>query len=97
MSDGVPKINDIGLKITLETDINLAGNSVVSIRFKKPSGVEGSWTATVENSPTGQISYTTASGDIDEHGLWTLAAHALFTGGNDLEGNAIGMTVKNRI
>jgi len=98
MSDGVPKRFDIGLKITLATGMNLAGQSGVFIRFKKPSGTEGQFTATIEDSAVGTISYTTTStSDIDEAGEWIFASHVTFTGGNDLEGNCINQNVKDRL
>ncbi|MHC4398030.1 MAG: hypothetical protein ACYS1A_20495 [Planctomycetota bacterium] len=64
---------DIGLKITLDCVIDISSATSRSIKYQKPGGTTGSWTAAEES--TTEISYTTTTGDIDESGVWIFQAY----------------------
>lgn len=53
-----------------------AGPHTAKIAYRKPSGVEGEWSATVTTDPTPEyaayVEYTTQQDDLDEAGVWAL-------------------------
>ena len=80
---GAIYIGQIGVKIELETLDTMIGATVTEIKYKKPSGVTGSWTATQDGT---KLSYITAEpvdsaalDDLDESGTWYLQAYATGT------------------
>lgn len=66
------RVGDEGTIITLTTDITVDGATTAEIRYKKPSGVVGSLTATPDGS---NVVYTTTGDDFDEDGAWELQAY----------------------
>jgi hypothetical protein len=63
---------DIGTVIILDTGVDLSGAVSSSIKYKKPNGTTGEWTATTS---TTEIRYTTLAGDIDQAGDWELQGY----------------------
>jgi hypothetical protein len=64
----------IGLKIILTTTASVVGATVRKIRYQKPSGAVGEWTAVQETGTS--ISFTTTvASDLDEAGDWNLQAY----------------------
>jgi hypothetical protein len=64
---------------------NIADASVLAIKYKKPNGVTGSWTATVLNADDGQIEFkTTAASDLDQVGDWMIQGYAEFSDGRKI-------------
>ena len=67
----------IGLKIILEVEINIAASTTRTIKYRKPSGVTGTWVGALEADNT-SISYTTtAATDLDESGTWKFQAYVI--------------------
>ncbi len=60
----------IQFDITLDVDITAAGT--VSLKYKKPSGTTGTWTASVVDAEDGWIRYVLAAASNDESGDWTI-------------------------
>lgn len=61
------------LKITLDLEQNITGAKQTLIKYKKPNGTEGQWTATVEDAVLGILSYEPASELIlDQSGPWVI-------------------------
>ena len=76
------------IRLTVGQDITSA--NPVLVKYKKPSGVEGSWTASIADATEGTISYTMADTDqIDEIGLWTFWAHVTFADGKVAPGEPV--------
>ncbi len=69
----------VGLDIVLNTGITITGADDLKIKYQKPDGTTGEWTATA--SGTTSVKYTTADGDIDQAGAWTFQAYAEVSGG----------------
>jgi len=65
------------------------------IRYKKPSGEEGAWTAT-HNNTDGSLNYIVAPADIDESGRWLLQPEPTLTGGITAPGTPIEMPIRAR-
>lgn len=71
--DKVVKGN-IGTRLILDVGVDISAATVRKIKAMPPSGTEKEWTAQAEG--TTAIRYTTTTvGDLDEAGLWTLAAY----------------------
>lgn len=66
---------DEGTQIKLDTKTDLTNAIVTKIKFAKPSGTSGSWSATVSEE---LIVHTTGSADLDELGFWVLQSYVEF-------------------
>ena len=71
---------DIGAVIRLTSDTDLSTNSLIQIKYAKPSGVTGVWTAVLSGTTDIQFT-TTAVGDLDETDQWTFQGYAELPGG----------------
>lgn len=77
------------LTITANLLDDITGYSAVYIKYRKPSGTEGQWTATVSDAATGVITYTiTSASDLDEVGVWHLWGYVVFSDGDELPGES---------
>ncbi len=68
------------LELSAPTGIDnadLTTASVKEIHYRKPSGVTGSWTATVTDE---SLIYDLQNGDIDEPGKWMFQAYVVIGG-----------------
>lgn len=66
------------LTITVETGYDsLNSASETTIRYRKPSGLRGEWTATVSGT---ELIYNLQDGDIDEIGTWQFEASFIVGG-----------------
>jgi len=82
------------IRLTVGQDITDA--TPVVIKYRKPSGVEGSWTASIITAATGVISYTMAdTAQLNEVGLWTFWAHITFSDGKVAPGEPVKKWVYN--
>jgi hypothetical protein len=80
------------IKLSLEQDITDAKS--VKIKFRKPSGLIGSWTATVINPTSGIIAVEPASPEtLNETGNWVLWAYIVFSDGRVASGEPVTMAV----
>ena len=70
--------NQSSLKIELTTSVGLGGASA-KIKYRKPSGTEGEWSATITDSTDGVIEYDLVNGEIDEAGIWQFWASVVFS------------------
>jgi len=68
------------LRLTLETYSTLTGATVL-IKYKKPSGALGSWSAELSTNVTQCYFDLTSSTYIDEAGKWYFWAHATYGDG----------------
>ena len=68
------------LRIRLDTSQDISG-ATAEIKYKKPSGNTGKWTAVVEDYTNGIIYYDVVAGDVDESGKWKFWAYITFSGG----------------
>lgn len=79
--------NQTELTIRLDTGVDLSAAATSKIKYKKPSGATGEWTATVYDVTNGIIqkilSLTT---DLDQAGAWTFWAYITFTDGYSAPG-----------
>jgi hypothetical protein len=86
-------IGAIGVEFRIDTGYDLAGDTLLQLKLRKPSGEEVNWTATAYDTTT--LTYTTVSGDLDEAGTWTYQSYVEIGGTPQLPGNAETFTVLN--
>lgn len=80
----VDSVGDV-LTIDLTDKVDLATATAATIRYRKPSGTEGTWTGVIVDDT---IQYTTVAGDLDEPGVWYLQGEFVlptFTGSSNVE------------
>lgn len=53
---------------------DLASADETKILYRKPSGITGSWNATVNGT---DLTYNLVDGDIDERGMWQFQSYVL--------------------
>lgn len=69
------------LRITLETLADLTDADEFKIKYIKPNGTEGSWTATCDDLPKGEIYYENfVSTTLDEAGVWRMWSYVTWLG-----------------
>ena len=68
---GDTRREDIGTKIIVNIGTSAETMFEAKINYQKPSGVIGSWTATI-GTDVNTITYTTISGDLDDIGVWLI-------------------------
>ena len=82
------------LRITLETKADLTDADVFEIKYIKPDATEGSWTATCDDLPGGEI-YTTT---LDVAGTWRFWAYITWSGSSAAEDEVVpGETFELRV
>ncbi len=85
----------VGAIVRLTSSTDISGATGLAIRYRKPSGATGSWTATL--SGTTALQYTTEAGDLDESGIWRFQGYATYTGDTDDYTNQVSGTVSEVI
>lgn len=70
------------LSIKLDTGVNLSsvGATNLAIKYKKPSGATGTWSASI--TETTKLIYNFTNTDLDEIGLWSAQAYFTVAGKN---------------
>lgn len=76
------------LRITLTANVDITDALDLQIRYKKPSGAVGHWTATEQTAATGVIYYDLIDeNDLDESGTWTFWPYVTFADGRSAPGD----------
>jgi len=100
MAQGEIHQNDIGtqFEVTVKdgsTAVDLAAASTKQLIFTKPSGAKVTKTAS-DGTATGQLTYTTASGDLNETGEYRIQAFVI-VGGNQWHSDIGQFTVHSNL
>jgi hypothetical protein len=80
------------LRIRLTTGVDITSASELLIKYRKPGGTLGDWTATSEDDVAGIIFYDLVIDDLDETGNWIFWAHVIFSDSRTAPGQ--GVTVR---
>lgn len=70
---GQDKLN---LVVTVGQDIT--GATATLIKYIKPSGDTGSFSATITDATTGELTYDVQAGDLDQYSNWIFWAHITY-------------------
>jgi len=65
---------DIGTVIDCNMRIDLTDATLLQIKYRKPSGVTGTWTGTLHGAES--VRFVTIAGSINEAGTWTFQPYA---------------------
>jgi hypothetical protein len=76
------------LRITLKTFTDLDGIENAVIKYRKPNGVDGEFSAGVSNIAEGVIFHECIEGEIDVSGWWSFWAFITFADGRTAAGEA---------
>lgn len=71
---GQDKIN-----LVMDVGIDITGYDITLIKYIKPSKDTGSFTATVTDVTTGELTYDVQADDLDQYGNWIFWAHITYT------------------
>jgi hypothetical protein len=74
--------NSIGINFQILTNFDLTGYSSLSWYLTKPSGTKLTKTPTVVDITTGELSYESISGDLDETGQYKSQTKATYADGD---------------
>ena len=88
-------VKQTALRITLKTFTDLEGIISAVIRFRKPNGKTGEFSAAVGDMTKGVIFHECIEGDIDVSGWWSFWAFITFTDGRTAAGEAAKVFVWN--
>jgi hypothetical protein len=87
--------NQSGLRITLETGINISTASNLKIKYVKPDKTLGNWTATISGTTALYKDFVNVAGasELDQSGVWILYAFITFSDGRLAPGESINVMV----
>lgn len=68
-------VNDT-IQLTIDTNIDISGYATLLIKYKKPDGITGCWTAAACLADINYMTYTCVHGDLDIPGRWLIQALA---------------------
>jgi len=88
-------VKQSALRITLKTFTDLEGIISAVIRFRKPNGKTGEFSAAVGDMTKGVIFHECIEGDIDLSGWWAFWAFITFADGRTAAGEAAKVYVWN--
>ena len=77
------------LSLRVMTGCVLHGAQDCLIKFRKPDGTEGSFTAELLDEMEGLLSYDVQDGDLDQPGWWRFWAWVIFTDGRSAPGKSV--------
>ena len=80
------------LQIRLDTKVDLSGATSLLIKYEKPSGATGQWTATQYGATT-SIFYNLSDGELNETGCWHFWSHVTFSDGRSAPGRMVAQKV----
>jgi len=83
------------LRITLKTFCDLEGIENAVIKYRKPNGRTGEFSAAVGDSAKGVIFYECIEGDIDASGWWAFWAFITFADGRTAAGETARVYIWN--
>jgi hypothetical protein len=94
----LPYVGDIGARLTVSTlNLSFSLTTVIKILIRKPSGTLMTKTPSVINLATGELTYDTITGDLDEVGDYKVQVHGIFDDGDDLRSDRDSFRVYEKL
>jgi len=81
-------VKQSALRITVKTFCDLEGVLSAVIKYRKPSGIIGEFTAAVGDMVKGVIFHECIEGELDVSGWWVFWAYITFADGRTVAGEA---------
>jgi hypothetical protein len=88
-------VGQSALRIILKTFIDLENIVSAVIRFVKPDGSSGEFTAGVSDMANGIIFHECIEGELDQSGWWVFWAYVVFADGRAAPGESVKVFVWN--
>lgn len=79
-------VGQSSLRLKLTTGVDITGATTLQIKYKKPNGATGEWTALEYDETNGVIYYDFAANELDVSGRWIVWAYVIFSDGRDAPG-----------
>lgn len=70
----------LSIKLDTAVDLTAINATNLAIKYKKPSGATGAWSASI--TETTKLVYNFTNADLDETGLWSAQAYFTVSGKN---------------
>lgn len=83
-------VGAVGVKLIVDTGVDLSGATYVSLKVKKPDGSETEWIGSALGT---KIEYIIQQGDLDQSGFYKIQAYVEFSDGSKMYGETDGMYV----
>jgi len=83
------------LRITLKTFIDLEDITSAAIKYRKPNGRTGEFSAAVGDVANGVITHEVIEGELDVSGWWAFWAYITFADGRTAAGEAAKVFIWN--
>ena len=91
-------VGDIGARLAVSTlNLSLSPSTILTILIRKPSGVLLTKTPDVINLVTGELTYDTIAGDVDEVGDYKVQVRGVFDDGDDLRADRDSFRVYEKL
>jgi hypothetical protein len=84
------------IRLILDTGIDISGYTTLLMRFKRPDGTTGEWSASLHSTNHKWMEYTTYDYDLDQDGIWAIQAY-VESAAAFLHGKWVDFTVYNPI
>jgi len=88
-------VGQSALRITVKTFVDLEGIASVFIKYRKPNGKYGEFTAAVGDEEKGIIFHECIEGEIDVSGWWAFWAFVTFADGRTAAGETAKVFIWN--
>lgn len=79
------------LEINVFIPVDITGAGTAQIKYTKPSGATGAWTATVVDAERGWLRYTLAAASNDESGDWVVWGYVVQADASVVIGDIVPM------
>lgn len=87
-------VGQSALRISARTGTALADVAFCEIRYQKPDGTKGAWTAFVSNETRGVISHELLGNELDQSGWWRFWVFVTFVDERSAFGDAAPVFVR---
>jgi len=81
------------LQIDVVMERNITGAGTTQIKYRKPGGSTGAWTATVTDATIGWLTYKLAAASNDENSVWHVWGYVVLSGGEVLIGQMLDLLI----
>ena len=81
------------LKILLTVGQDVTGSTDMQIRYTKPNGTTGSWSASSTDTTGGKIAVSTTDGTLDSTGSWRFWSWVHFSDGKEYPGEVVDQKI----
>lgn len=82
------------LQIDVWLRVDITGATAYLLKYRKPSGTTGDWTATIVDAEAGWLRYNLPAASNDESGIWTLWGHVTLADSSVIIGSPLEIEMR---